>query len=406
MNLEGKTILVGVTGGIAAYKTCEIVSHLRRSGASVRVVMTEAATRFVAPLTFRTLSGNPVAYDMFVEPDEWDVKHVSLAKAASLVLIAPATANLVGKLASGIADDLLTTTVMATRAPVLIVPAMNEAMYLNPIFQANKAKLEALGYFFMTPDTGHLACGDIGIGRMPDPDRILQEVEKVLSMGDRKDGILSGRTILVTAGPTREPIDPVRYISNRSSGKMGYALANASSEAGARVILVTGPVALPDPPGCQVVKVERAEEMYRAVLEYFGQSDCVVMAAAVADYTPADYAASKIKKTGGELTIRLSPTVDILRDLGARKKNQLLVGFAAETENVVEYAMRKLREKNLDIIVANDVSRRDSGFESDFNEVIMIFRDGSTISSGRMPKIYIARQIIAEIAKLLPEKEG
>ncbi|HHY47691.1 MAG TPA: bifunctional phosphopantothenoylcysteine decarboxylase/phosphopantothenate--cysteine ligase CoaBC [Firmicutes bacterium] len=403
--LKGKSILVGVTGGIAAYKSCELVSRMRQRGAEVRVVMTEAACRFVAPLTFRVLSGNPVSCDLFADPGQWDVAHVSLADAAQLVVIAPATANCVGKLASGIADDLLTTVVMATRAPVLIVPAMNEAMYNNPVFQANKKRLESLGYHFMDPAVGRLACGKIGTGRMPEPEDIISEVARLLS-GQETPSMLAGRTLLVTAGPTREPIDPVRFITNRSSGKMGYALAEAALESGARVILVTGPTCLEAPPGCEVVRVERARDMHAAVTQRFNSCDCVVMAAAVADYEPAQFSPSKIKKGSHELSLRLTRTPDILESLGKVKGNRILVGFAAETGDVVANAMQKLKDKNLDLVVANDVARQDTGFESDDNEVIMVFRDGREIAVPKAPKKEIARRIMLEIARLFWGREG
>jgi phosphopantothenoylcysteine decarboxylase/phosphopantothenate--cysteine ligase len=396
--MEGRTVVLGVTGGIAAYKSVEIASLLVKRGASVHVVMTESATRFVAPLTFRTISRNPVSYHMFADPDVWDVRHVGLAEVADILVVAPATANCLGKVSQGIADDLLTTVIMATKAPVLFVPSMNEAMYENSVVQRNLTRLKTLGYSVMEPDCGYLACGKEGKGRMPEPLDIVLEIERFLL----RERDLMGMTVLVTAGPTQEPLDPVRYITNRSSGKMGYELAKAAKERGADVILVTGPVMLPRPFGIKVVPVRTSKEMFRAVMDHLSDTDVVIGAAAPADWRPAQVSLEKLKKSEGLDSIPLARCEDILSEVGRRKKTQITVGFAAETCDLIENARHKLMSKNLDLIVANDVSRRDAGFESDFNEVKLLYPDGNREDLPYMTKREVAHKILDRVTSLLP----
>jgi len=362
--------------------------------------MTRAAANFVTPLTFREMSGNPVAADMWAEPQEWNVEHVALANWADAFLLAPATANVIGKLAAGIADDMLTTTVLATKAPVAVAPAMNSNMYLNPLVQGNIARLTALGYHFLPPEEGLLACGEEGPGRLPDPAAIVDKLDALL--GGRTD--LAGKRVLVTAGPTREPIDPVRYISNRSSGKMGYALAAAAAARGATVTLVTGPTELSSPPRATVVKVETAQEMRQAVLAEFAGADVVIKAAAVADYRPQTAATQKIKKRADNLTLALTKNPDILAELGALKSGQLLVGFAAETEDLLAHAGEKLARKNLDLIVANDVTLAGAGFGADTNIVKLLYPGGRVEELPLMAKEALADVILDKIGDLLAKK--
>lgn len=370
--LDGRSVLLGVSGGIACYKAAEIVRLLVTAGAQVRVAMTRNACEFITPLTLQTLSGNPVATETFDLTQESEIGHIRLADTSEVVVIAPATANVLGKIAHGLADDLLTTVLLATRAPVLLAPAMNVHMYENPIVQENLARLRAHGFRIIEPASGFLACGYEGKGRLADPEAIVAEVAKALSEPD-----LAGQTVLVTAGPNREPIDPVRFISNRSTGKMGFALAAAAWRRGAEVTLIAGPTSLPTPHGVRRIEVTTAESMHRAVRDEFDHASIVLMSAAVADYRPAHVAPQKIKKGSGRTTIELERTVDILADLAPRKGHRLIVGFAAETESVLANAQRKLREKHLDLIVANDVSRADAGFEVDTNAVIVASVDGS-----------------------------
>lgn len=388
--LTNKNILLGVTGGIAAYKAVEIVSRLRKAGAAVQVIMTEGATKFVAPLTFREISGNPVVHTMWEEPKTWNVEHIALANWADCFLIAPATANIIGKIANGIADDMLSTTIMATTAPVVIAPAMNTNMYMNPITQQNMAKLRNLGYHIIEPATGMLACGIEGPGRLPEPVHIVEDLQAIF----RETTDLKGRKVLVTAGGTREPIDPVRYIGNRSSGKMGYALAEAAAGRGADVVLVSGPVSLQPPPGVKVIAVETAQQMRSAVLAEFEDSDIVIKAAAVADYRVANQSEQKIKKTGDTLTLILEKNPDILAELGQLKKHQVLVGFAAETENLLAHGADKLRRKNADMIVANDVTMPGAGFNSDTNIVKLLYKDGQVDELPQMAKREVAQFIL------------
>jgi len=398
--LKGKKIVLGVSGGIAAYKSVELLRLLVKSGAEVHVVMTRAATEFVAPLTFQTLSGNPVHTELFNLISEQEIGHISLADRADLFIIAPATANVIGKIAGGIADDLLTTTVMATKAPVLLAPAMNVNMYDNPLYRENEDKLRRHGYLFVEPVTGFLACGWEGKGKMQEPALILEEAIAALTPGD-----LAGKTVLVTAGPTREELDPVRFISNHSSGKMGYALAREARRRGARVVLVSGPTALQPPCGVEFVAVESAAEMRAAVLSSFADCDVIIKAAAVADYRPKERAGEKLKKRGAEMVIELVKNPDILRELGERKRaGQLLVGFAAETADLEANATLKLTEKNLDLIVANDVSASGAGFNVDTNIVRLLFRDGSKEDLPLLPKDQVAAVILDRISALLERR--
>jgi len=397
--MKDKVIILGVTGGIAVYKAAELVRLLVKAGADVHVIMTKAAQQFVAPLTFQTLSGNPVHSELFNLIEEQEIGHISLAEKAELFLIVPATANFVGKLASGIADDLLTTTVMATRAPVLIAPAMNTAMYQNPIYRENEGKLLRYGYHFVAPATGMLACGWEGEGKLQDPAVILEVASNVLS---RKD--FDGEKVLVTAGPTREELDPIRFFSNYSSGKMGYALARAARRRGAEVTLVTGPVSLDAPWGVNTVRVTSAEEMREAVLRVFPAATVVIKTAAVADYRPDERASAKIKKTDSPLTVKLVRNPDILAELGRNKGDRFLVGFAAETGDTGESAARKLQEKNLDLVVANDITRAGAGFAVDTNIVKILSSDGRAEDLPLMGKDELADVILDRVGLALGQK--
>jgi len=394
--LQGKNIVLGVTGGIAAYKAIELLRLLTKAGASVHVIMTAAATEFVTPLTFQTLSGNPVHTEIFNLITEHEIGHISLADRADLFIIAPATANFIGKLAGGIADDLLTTTVMATKAPVLIAPAMNVNMYENPLYRENEEKLRRHGYLFADPVSGYLACGWEGKGKMQEPALIFEEALAALSTKD-----LAGLKILVTAGPTREEIDPVRYISNHSSGRMGYAIARAARIRGAEVTLVSGPVSLCPPQGVTLIDVVSAEEMKSAVLSIAGKSDVIIKAAAVADYRPATRESQKIKKKSGGESMLLVRNSDILAELGKAKcPGQTLVGFAAETENLLKNASAKLEGKNLDLIVANDVSADGAGFNVETNIVRFIYRDGRSEELPVLPKETVADELLDRVVAL------
>jgi len=374
-------VVLGVTGGIACYKAVELVRLLVKNGFKVRVIMTRGAMEFVTPLTFQTLSGNPVATETFSLTQESEIGHINLADSADLFVIAPATANVIGKLASGIADDLLTTVLMATQAPVLLAPAMNIHMYENVIVQENLRKLRRVGYHIMDPAEGYLACGYEGKGRLPDPEKISDEIERLLRKKD-----LAGENFLITAGPSREPLDPVRYISNRSSGKMGYALARAALRRGATVALVSGPTALEPPSGARLIEVNTAAEMREAVLKEYPHSSAVIMAAAVADYHAVAPSGQKIKRGVGDLELRLIPNPDILKELGQNKDGKWLVGFAAETENLTANAQKKLHEKNLDIVIANNVAEEGSGFDGDTNVGTIIDRTGAVRSLPLMSK--------------------
>jgi phosphopantothenoylcysteine decarboxylase/phosphopantothenate--cysteine ligase len=392
--LRNKTIVLGVTGSIAAYKAAEIASQLTQAGAKVNVILTEEAAQFISPITFRAITGSPVVTGMFDLASEFSIEHVSLAKAADVVIVAPATANIIAKLAAGIADDMLCCTVLATRAPVLIAPAMETNMYTNPITQANLSELKARGFVIVGPGTGWLASGKKGLGRLADVNDIINAVGRVLGRG--RD--LAGRHVVVTAGGTEEPIDPVRYISNRSSGKMGYALAEAARDRGAEVTLITAPASLPEPAGLNVVRVGTAEEMRRAVENAIPGSDALIMAAAVADYRPIKTAKDKIKKAKAGLTLELERTPDIL---GSVSGNFIKVGFAAESSNVTENAKKKLKQKGLDFIVANDVTARDSGFGTDTNRAIIIDRKGKIESLPLLAKREVANRVLDRVAVLL-----
>ena len=380
-NGQQRMVVLGVTGGIACYKAVELVRLLVKNGFKVRVIMTRGAMEFVTPLTFQALSGNPVATETFSLTQESEIGHINLADSADLLVIAPATANVIGKLASGIADDLLTTVLMATQAPVLLAPAMNIHMYENVIVQENLRKLRRVGYHIMDPAEGYLACGYDGKGRLPDPEKISDEIERLLRKKD-----LAGENFLITAGPSREPLDPVRYISNRSSGKMGYALARAALRRGATVALVSGPTALEPPSGARLIEVNTAAEMREAVLKEYPHSSAVIMAAAVADYHAVAPSGQKIKRGVGDLELRLIPNPDILKELGQNKDGKWLVGFAAETENLTANAQKKLHEKNLDIVIANNVAEEGSGFDGDTNVGTIIDRTGAVRSLPLMSK--------------------
>lgn len=382
-----KNVVLGVTGSIAAYKACDVVSRLRKQDVDVRVILTRAGAQIITPLALETMSANPVIVDMFHRETPWEVEHISLAKRADVFLVAPATANFLGKAAHGIADDMLTTTILATHAPVLVAPAMNVNMYENPAVQENIACLKKRGWHFIEPDAGLLACGDVGKGRLAEPEAIVAAAMALLF--PRRD--LTGKHVLVSAGPTQERIDPVRYITNRSSGKMGYAIAEAAAARGAHVTLVSGPVALPVPERVERVSVVSSSDMFEAVHAAFSSCDGLIMAAAPADFTPAAFAEQKIKKNGREgMTLELAATRDILKSIGERKGKQRVMGFAAETEHLAENAAKKLAAKNLDMIAANDVTAAGAGFAVDTNAVTLYKRDGSAEHSGMMPKRTLA----------------
>ena len=393
--LKGKKIVLGVTGGIAVYKAVDLVSKLRKEGADVRVVMTESAAKFVTPLTFKEISGNTVAVSMWAEAQEFHVEHIALADWADLMIIAPATANILAKAANGIADDLLSTVILASKTPIVLCPAMNCQMYINPITQDNLKKLADYGFIIMQPATGYLACGTSGVGRLPEPAEIIAFTKKFIS---HKEGDLKGLKILVTAAGTREPIDPVRFVGNRSSGKMGYAVAQAASERGADVVLVSGPSSLTPPANVEVINVETTREMMNAVLAKYAEMDIVIKAAAVADYCPHEVAEQKIKKaTDDALTIVLDKNPDILKKLGELKTRQFLVGFAAETQNLLANATEKIKKKNLDMIVANDVTIAGAGFNYDTNVVKFLFPNGEVKSLEKMSKLEVAQALLNEV---------
>lgn len=392
-----KCVVLGVTGGIAAYKACEILRLLQKQGIDVYVVMTKNACQFVAPLTFETLSGHPVAVDTFVRPATWEVEHIALAKRADLFLIAPATANIIGKMACGIADDMLSTTVMATKAPVMIAPAMNTGMWENPATQQNLATLISRGVHVVTPASGHLACGDSGAGKLEDVAVIAQRALDVL--GAKRD--LEGMRVMVTAGPTREALDPVRYISNRSSGKMGYAIARAAQRRGAQVTLLTGPVSIEPPQGVKVVPFMTTQDLLERALACVQEQDVIIQSAAPADYRAREIAPQKIKKQGGEdMTIELVENPDVAATLGrAKREDQTFVGFAAETNDVLAHAQGKLIKKNLDMIVANDVTAPGAGFDVNTNLVTLITRDRME-SLPLMTKDEVADRILDAVLSL------
>lgn len=393
--MKNKHIIVGVSGGIAAYKAVEVVSRLRKLGAEVKVVMTENATKFVSPMTFGEISGHPVAVKMFEDVHDWNVEHIALATWADAYVVAPATANVIGKIASGIADDMLTTQIMATQAPVFLCPAMNTNMYLNPITQRNMNTLRQLGYHILEAASGSLACGTSGIGRLPEP----VDIVKWLQFHLMKTDLLKGKTVVVTAGGTQEAIDPVRFISNKSSGKMGYAIAEQAALAGARTILVSAPTHLEVPYGVQFVPVQSACDMQQQVEAVYEECDAVIMAAAVADFRVAEAAEQKIKKME-HMSLDLVKNPDILKGLGEKKTYQKLIGFAAETNDVIEYGRAKVRNKNLDMLVANDVSKENAGFNVDTNEVTFIYPGEQITNLPLMSKQDVAKRIIAAVAEL------
>ncbi|MBW4828625.1 MAG: bifunctional phosphopantothenoylcysteine decarboxylase/phosphopantothenate--cysteine ligase CoaBC [Clostridiaceae bacterium] len=394
--LKGKNILVGVTGGIAAYKTADLVSKLKKLNANVEVIMTKAATEFVAPLTFQTLSQNLVYVDMFREPRTWEVEHISLAEKADLVLIAPATANTIGKIANGIADDMLSTVIMATEAKVMFAPAMNTHMYCNPIVKENMEKLKELDYEFIEPGNGLLACGTYGAGRMAEPIDIIEHVKDFLKGGDLKN-----QKIVITAGPTIEPLDPVRYMTNFSSGKMGYALAEEAKKRGGEVVLITGPTNIEPPAGIKVVNINTTREMLSAVEAEFDDCQVLIKAAAPLDYRPSQVSNSKIKKNNDVLDMKFIKNPDIAKYFGEMKKSQIMVGFAAETENIIEYAKGKMERKNFDFIVANDVSKEGAGFKANTNIVTIIDRGGKVENYPLMGKNKLANIILDKVVGLL-----
>jgi len=393
--LRDRRIVLGVTGGIAAYKAAELVRELVRRGAKVRVVMTDHACKFVTPLTFETLSENPVATDLFWAPGDFGIAHIALAEFAQLVVIAPATANIIGKMAAGLADDLLTTVLLATDAPVLICPAMNAKMYANAIVKENLARLVSRGHMILEPGYGELACRVEGQGRLAEPLEIAEEIESILTPKN-----LQGEHILVTAGPTQEPFDPVRFISNYSSGKMGYALAVMARRRGAEVTLVSGPTALPAPRGVVFVPVRTAVEMRDAVLANLEQATVVVKAAAVADYRPAVCEPVKIKKKEGSLTIHLERNPDIISEIADRKGDRIVVGFSMESDHLLEHARTKLFEKGMDFIVANDVTEPGAGFRGDTNVIRILDREGGVEVFPLMDKMDVAGVILDRVRKM------
>lgn len=401
--LKGREIILGVTGGIAAYKAVELLREMVKRGANVHVVMTENAMKFVTPLTFQTLSGHPVLYEMFRLLEGSRIGHIAMSDRAELMVIAPATANILGKIANGIADDLLTTMVMAMDVPVLFAPSMNVKMWQSPVVQHNVAKLKSYGYHFVEPAEGDLACGSVGRGRLAEIPEIVEKVEDIFTPKD-----LGDVKILVTAGPTWEPIDPVRYITNPSTGKMGYSIAKMARRRGAEVLLISGPTDLTLPRhDIPIIKVKTAREMYEAVMDHFPDYDVVIKAAAVADFRPKETHSEKIKKACFEYPfLELEPNPDILAELGRRKGEKVLVGFAAETDQLLENAQRKLMEKNLDLIVANDVTQPGAGFRSDTNSVKIIDRTGRIRSLPLMGKDLVADIILNEVAKILKKKKG
>ena len=397
--MRGKHIIVAVSAGIAAYKAIEVVSRLHKKGAEVKVVMTQNATHIASPLTFGEISGHPVALDMFEQVHQWDVEHIALATWADAYVVVPATANVIGKIYAGIADDMLTTTIMATTAPKYLCPAMNTEMYNNPITQRNLEGLRSLGYHIMEPAEGWLACGITGVGRLPEPEAIVEWLESKMCSTNE----LEGTTILVTAGGTQESIDPVRYIGNRSSGKMGYAIAEQAARMGAKVILVSAPTSLPVPNGVDFVSVDSAVSMQEAVEARFNDVNVVIMAAAVSDFRVLHKAEQKIKKMES-MTIELVKNPDILQGLGSKKSHQILVGFAAETEHVIKYGQDKVAKKNLDMLVANDVSKSNAGFNVDTNEGYFLYPDKEPKEMPNMKKSDLARHILREVIDLVANR--
>jgi phosphopantothenoylcysteine decarboxylase / phosphopantothenate---cysteine ligase len=400
--LNGKKILLCVTGGIAVYKGAALTSKLTQAGAEVKVILSESAAKFVTPLTFQALSRSEVYTDTFDEKNPEFIAHIHLADWADLVIVAPATANIIGKLANGIADNMISTTLLAATAPVWIAPAMNVHMYNHPAVIKNMETLRSYGYDFIEPAEGYLACGYTGKGRLEEPETIVELANEYFN---EKNVDLSGKTVLITAGPTREKIDPVRFLTNHSTGKMGYAIASEAAKMGARVILVSGPVNLPTPKGSELVSVESAEEMFHAASKYFPEADVLIGTAAVADYRPKYVYDEKMKKRDGDQALELERTKDILLELGHKKTKQLVVGFAAETNNVEEYAKGKLAKKNADMIVANDVRQEGAGFGTDTNIVTIYKKDGYSINLPIMAKNEVARKLLMEIVQQLKKDD-
>jgi len=390
-----KSVVIGVTGGIAVYKALDVISRLKKENIEVFVIMTKAALEFVNPISFQTLSQNIVIGDMFEEPKAWELQHISLAKKADLFVIVPATANIIGKVANGISDDMLTTTIMATKAPVIFAPAMNMNMYNNKIVQGNIQKLKDFGYEFIDPTTGRLACGDIGEGKLAQTEDIFEII--MSNLYPIKDMV--GTKVLVTAGPTIAPIDPVRFITNRSSGKMGYAIAREARDRGATVTLISGPCNEKTPIGVNIIRINTNDEMRASVINNYEDSNIVIKAAAVSDYKPKLYSSSKIKKSENELNLAFVRDNDILKELGSLKKNQILVGFAAESNDLLQNAKTKLLKKNLDYIVANDITKTDVGFGTEDNKVIILSKDNDPIAIDKMSKKEIARELFNLINK-------
>jgi phosphopantothenoylcysteine decarboxylase/phosphopantothenate--cysteine ligase len=399
--LKGKKIVLGITGGIAAYKAAELTRALVKEGAQVRVIMTKNATAFISPLTLQTLSNNIVYTEMYLTPDQYEIAHITLAEFADAFVIAPATANIIGKIAAGIADDLLSTTIMATDKPTLICPAMNDKMLANPIVQENINKLKNYKYVIMKSGVGELACKTKGAGRLPEIAEIVEEIEKLLTPQS-----LAGEKILITAGPTEEPLDPVRFITNLSSGKMGYALARVSSRRGAQVTLITGPTNLSLPSVENVINVRTAQEMHKAVIDNYKKSTVIIKAAAVADYRPKVIASEKIKKDDKPRSIELERNPDIIAEIGQNKKNIILVGFAMETKDLLANAREKLKKKNMDLIVANSLREEGAGFKTDTNKVTIIDREGDVQSLPVMTKIEAAEKILERVEVLLKKRGG
>jgi phosphopantothenoylcysteine decarboxylase/phosphopantothenate--cysteine ligase len=397
--LANKKIVLGVTGGIAAYKAAELIRALIKSGAQVKVIMTKSAKEFITPLTLQTLSQNQVYTDMFVPVDKYEMAHITLAEFADAFVIAPATANIIGKIASGIGDDLLSTTIMAQEKPTLICPAMNDKMLANPIVQKNINKLKKFGYTVMESAEGELACKTKGKGRLPEIAEIVEAIETLLTPKD-----FAGVKILITAGPTEEPLDPVRFITNLSSGKMGYALAVAAHRRGAEVTLISGPTNLPLPPVEKIIRVRTAKEMHKAVMDNYKKAAIIIKAAAVADYSPQISAAEKIKKDKKTLSLELKNNPDIIADLGRNKGGRILVGFAMETQNLLVNARGKLKKKNMDLIVANNLREEGAGFRTDTNIITIIDRTGKAESFDKMTKIEAADAILDRVKKIIDGK--
>ncbi|KMK77156.1 bifunctional phosphopantothenoylcysteine decarboxylase/phosphopantothenate--cysteine ligase CoaBC [Alkalihalobacillus pseudalcaliphilus] len=404
--LKDKKIVIGVTGGIAAFKAAALTSKLVQAGAHVKVIMTESATEFVTPLTFQALSREPVYTNTFIEPDPTKIAHIELADWADAFIIAPATANIIGKLANGLADDMLTTTLLATKAPIYMAPAMNVNMYNQPAVQRNMQQLMEDGIQFIDANAGYLACGWIGKGRLAEPEEIVEYLEQAFIRSDNKGSHLAGKSVLITAGPTQEKIDPVRYFTNHSSGKMGYALAKIAYLRGADVTLITGPTNIEPPLGVKVVQVLSAQDMYQEVIERFEQTDIMIKSAAVADYRPAETFEQKRKKQPGDWSLQLERTQDILAKLGALKQDQVLIGFAAETNNVEENALGKLERKHLDVIVANDISQEGAGFKGDTNEVVIFTKDGHRFEVPQAQKVEVADKILTEIEAYMKRNQS